>query len=117
MLKSSLCDYSDPYILISGTITIDGAGADYNAKRIDKINKGVIFNNCAPFTGCISEINNIQIDNAKDLDVVMPMYDLIECISNYSETSGSLCQYYRDDPHYNIVETESFKLKINIIGC
>ena len=58
MLRSSLCDYSDPYILVSGTITIPGIGPDYQLIRLDEINKGVIFKNCAPFTDCISEINN-----------------------------------------------------------
>ena len=65
MLRSSLCDYSDAYIFVSGTITITGAGVDDAAKRLDERNKGVIFKNCAPFTDCISEINNTQIDNAK----------------------------------------------------
>ena len=70
--KTSVCDYSNTYILIIGIITIDGAGDDDNAKRLDETNKGVIFKNCASFTDCISKINNIQInnDNAKDLDVV-----------------------------------------------
>ena len=86
MLRSSLCDYSDAYILVSGTITITGAGADDAAKRLDERNKGVIFKNCAPFTDCISEINNTQIDNAKYIDVVMPMYNLIEYSDNYSKT-------------------------------
>ena len=57
LLKSRLCDYSNAYILLSGTITITGAGADDATKRLDEINKGVIFKNCAPFTDCISEIN------------------------------------------------------------
>ena len=78
MLKSSLCDYIDACILVSGTITIDGAGADVAAKRLDERNKGVIFKNCKPFNDCISEISNTQIDNAEDLDVVMPMHNLIE---------------------------------------
>ena len=89
MLKLSLCDYSDSYILVSGTIAIDGAGADDAAKRLDKRNKRVIFKKCTPFTDCISEINNNQIDNAKDLDVVMSMYNLIEYSDNYSKTSES----------------------------
>ena len=67
MLKSSLCDYNDAYILISETITTDGAGDDDNAKRLDKGNKGVIFENCSPFADCINEINNTPIDNAKDI--------------------------------------------------
>ena len=65
MLRSSLCDYSDAYILISGTITITRAGNDDAARRSDERNKGVIFKNCTPFTDCISEISNTQIDNAK----------------------------------------------------
>ena len=74
MLKSSLCDYSDAYILVSGTVTIDGAGDDDNAKWLDERNKRLIFKNCAPLTDYITEINNTQIDNAKYLDVVMLMY-------------------------------------------
>ena len=96
MLKSSLYDYSDAYILVKGTITIEGAGADAEARQADERDKGVIFNNCAPFTNCISEINNTQVGNAKDIDIVMPMYNLIEYSDNYAKTSGSLWQYYRD---------------------
>ena len=77
MLKSSLCDYSDAYILVKGTITIAGAEADVAARQADERDKGVVFKNCAPFTNCISEINNTQVDNAKDIDIVMPMYNLI----------------------------------------
>ena len=84
-IRSSLCDYSDAYILVSRIIAITGAGADDAAKRVDKRNKGVIFKNCAAFTYCISEINNTQIDHAKDIDNVMPMYNLIEYIDNYSK--------------------------------
>ena len=90
MLKSSLCDYSDAYILVKGTITITGTGDDAAATRADEINKGVIFKNCAPFINCKSEINDTEIDNAKDTDIVMPMYDLIKYSDNYSKTSGSL---------------------------
>ena len=86
-------DYSDAYILLSTTIKITGEGADDAAKQLDERNKGVIFENCAQFTGCISEINNTQIDNVKDLDIVMPMYNLIEYIDNYSKTLESLRQY------------------------
>ena len=76
-LRSSLCDYSDAYILVPGIITITGAGVDDAAKRLNKRNKGVIFKNCAPFTDCIGEINNIQIGNGKHIDLIMPMYNLI----------------------------------------
>ena len=65
MLKSSLCDYSDAYILVKGKIKIRGAGADAAARQADERDKGVAFKNCAPFINCISEINNTQVDNAK----------------------------------------------------
>ena len=91
MLRSSLCDYSDTYILVKGNITVNNtaaAGADANNN-----NKKVIFKNCAPFTNCISKINNKQIDNAEYIDIVMPMYNLIEYSDDYLKTSGSLWQY------------------------
>ena len=90
MLKSSVCDSSDAYILVKGTTTINGIGADAAARRADEREKGVAFKNCAPFTNCISEINNTQVDNAKDIDVVMPTYNLIEYSDNYAKTSGIL---------------------------
>ena len=71
------------------------AAADANANNT---NKKVVFENCAPFTNCISEINNTQVDNAKDIDIVMPMYNLIEYSDNYSKTSGRLWQYCEDIP-------------------
>ena len=96
MLKSSFCDYSDAYILDKGTIAVNStAAAGADAKNS---NKKVIFKNCAPFTNCISEINNAQVDNAKDIDIVMPMYNLIEYSDTYSKTSGSLWQYCKDIP-------------------
>ena len=73
-----------------GTITSTGAGDDAAARQADERDKGVVFKNCAPFTNCISEINNTQVDNAKDIDIVMPMYNLIEYSDNYAKTSGSL---------------------------
>ena len=79
---------------MSRSITINGAGDDDNAKQLDQRNKGVMSKNCGPFTDCISEINNTQLDKAKDLDVVMTMYNLIEYSDSYLETSGSLWQYY-----------------------
>ena len=85
MINSDLSDYSDAYILVSETISITRAGDGGNTKRTDKRNKGVIFRNCAPFINCISSINNIQIDNAEYIDVMMPMYNLIEYSDNYSK--------------------------------
>ena len=88
MLRSSLCDYSDAYILVKKNISVNNtaaAAADPNNR-----NKKVIFKNCAPFTNCISKINNTQIDNGEYIDIVMPMYNLVEYSDNYSKTSGSL---------------------------
>ena len=124
MLKSSFCDYSDAYILVKGTISVNTtAAADANANNT---NKKVIFKNCALFTNCISEINNTQIDNAKDIDIVMPMYNLIEYSDNYAKTTGSLWQYCKDilarNNNKEIIEftggnlTDSFNFKVNFIG-
>ena len=99
MLRSSLCDYIDAYILVKGNITVNNTAAAGAAAN--NTNKKVIFKNCAPFTNCISKINNTQIDNAEYIDIVMPMYNLIEYIDNYSKTTGSLCQYCKDIPAVN----------------
>ena len=72
MPRSSLCDYSDAYILVKRNITINNTAAEGAAAN--NTNKKVIFKNCAPFTNCISKINNTQIDNAEYIDIVMPMY-------------------------------------------
>ena len=106
MLKSTLCDYSDVYILVKGTITITGAGTDAAARQADERDKGVAFKNYAPFTNCISEINNTQVDNAKDINIVMLMYKSIEYSDNYAKTTGSLWQYFRDEPNDNIEDSE-----------
>ena len=123
ILKSSLCDYSDAYILVKGTIIVNNTAAQGAANNA---NRKVIFKNCAPFTNCISEINNTQIDNAKDIDSVMPMYNLIQYSDNYAKTTGSLWQYYKDIPaknnnNENIVFdvnnlTDSFNFKVKITG-
>ena len=114
MLKSSLCDYSDAYILVKGKITITGAGDDAAARQADERDKGVAFKNCAPFTNCISEINNTQIDNCKDIDIVMPLDSLLQYGDNYAKTSGSLWQYYRNKTDDNLADSESFKSKLKI---
>ena len=116
MLKSSLCDYSDAYIFVKGKITITGRGADAAAKQADERDKGVAFKNCAPFTNCTSEINNTQVDNAKNIDIVIPMYKLIEYSDNYAKISASLWQHYRDEPNDNLADSESFRSKIKITG-
>ena len=88
MLKCNFCHYSDAYVLVKGTITVNNtATADADANNT---NKKVIIKICAPFTNYISEINITQVDNTKDIDIVMPMYNLIEYSDNYSKTSGRL---------------------------
>ena len=87
-LKSSLCNYSDAYILGKGEITVNNIVAtDADANNT---NKKVIFKNCASFTECISTINNNRVDDAKCIDIIMSMYNLMEYSDNYSKTSGSL---------------------------
>ena len=122
LIKFSLCGYSDAYILVKGTISVDNTAAQVAAAN--NTNKKVIFKNCAPFTNCISEINNTQIDNAKDIDIVMPMYNLIEYSDNYAKTTGSLWQYCKgilarnaNDEIMIFAEgnlTDSFKFKAKI---
>ena len=119
MLRSSLCDYSDEYILVIGTITV---GNTYNAA-----NKKVICSNCAPFTNCIRRIDSMQADDAHDSNLLMLMYNLIECSDNYSRTSGILWQYCRDElalaangvtTSFNAdnATNDSFKIKEKITG-
>ena len=105
MLKSDLCDYADAYIFVKEKITITGHEYDAAARELDERNKGVIFKNCAPCTKCIIRINNKDIDNAQDIDIVMPMYNLIEYSDNYSKTSGSLWQYYKEDTNDNMEQS------------
>ena len=120
MLKSSLCDYSNAYILVKGTTAVNNtAAADADANNT---NKKVIFKNCASFTICISEINNTQLDNAKDIDIVMPIYNLIEYSYNCSKRSGNLWQKCQDIPavdNNNVIVdfiennlTDSFNFKV-----
>ena len=91
MLRSDLCNYSDPYIVVKGRISV--RGNNDATKRKKKLN----FKNNAPFRSCISKIKSTLIDNAEDLHVVIPMYNLLEYRDNYSMTSGSLWIYYRDE--------------------
>ena len=77
-------------MLAKGKITITGEGDNAAARQAGDRDKGVALKNCAPFTNCISEINNTQINNARDIDIVMPMYNLIEYSNNYARTRGSL---------------------------
>ena len=85
-------------------------------RQADERDKVVAFKNCAPCTNCISEINNIQIDNRKDIDIVMLLYNLLEYSDNYGKTSGSLWQYYGDERNDTLADSKSFKSKIKITG-
>ena len=125
MLRSNLCDYSDAYILVKGTITVNGVvnGAENDIARR---NRPLILKNNAPFVSCITRINGELIEDADDLDIVMPMYNLLEYSKNYRKTIGSLYNYYRDElsddnnpnnfPSTNVVNSETFKYKNKIIG-
>ena len=103
------------YLLVE-TITITAEGDDDAGKKADKRNKEITFKSCAPFTECISNANNTQIDHAKDIDVVWSMYNLIEYSNNCSKTSGSLWHYYTDELNDNLTESEPFKSKSEKIG-
>ena len=111
-------------MLVKGNVTVNNTAAEGAA--VYNTDKKVIFKNCAPFTNCISKINNTDIDNAKYIDIVMPMYNLIEYSENYSKTSGSLWQYCKEipavkDEDYIVIfngtnDTDSFNFKSNTIG-
>ena len=127
MLRSNLCDYSDAYILVKGTITVKAPGVNNNANNIrDKRNRPLILKNNAPFVSCITRINGELIEDADDLDIVMPIYNLLEYSKNYRKTIGSLYNYYRDEfsedvddnnfTNINVANSEAFKYKNKIIG-
>ena len=127
MLRSNLCDYSDAYIFVKGTITVTSPEVNNNAKNIrDKRNRPVILKNNAPFFSCITRINGELIEDADDLDIVMLMYNLLEYSKNYRKTIGSLYNYYRDELSHDaddnnfdnikVVNSNTFKYKNKIIG-
>ena len=126
MIRSNLCDYSDAYILVKGTITVKAPGANNGANNIrDKRNRPLILKNNAPFVSCITRINGELIEDADDLDIVIPMYNLLEYSKNYRKTVGSLYNYYRDEltnddndnfAKINLVNSEAFKYKNKITG-
>ena len=116
-LKSCLCNYNDACILVKGITTIAGAGADAAAvKKADERDKGLILKNCASFINGKSETNNTEIDNVRNIDIVVPMYNLIEYSDDCSKTSGNLGKYYRDDPNNTLTNFESCKSKIKTTG-
>ena len=120
MLRSDSCDYADVYILVNGTILVNG----FNPR--DRQNKPLILKNNAPFVSCITRINGELIKDADDLDIVMPMYNLLEYSKNFRKTIGSLYNYYRDElnndadnnnfANNNIVSSNTVNYKNKIIG-
>ena len=140
-LRSDLCDYSEAYIVVEGNITVTrktftandfeapnnteaNANATNNANNTAFGERKLVFKNNAPFINCISKINGLKIDNAEDLDVVIPMYNLLEYCKNYRKTTGSLWNYYRDEPNsdtddneimHSIINSESFDYKANFM--
>ena len=127
MSRSNLCDYSDAYILVKGTITVTAPGANNGANNIrDKRNRPLILKNNAPFVSCITRINGELIEDADDLDIVMSMYNLLEYSKNYRKTIGSLYNYYRDElrddadddnfGNIKVVNSNTFNYKNKITG-
>ena len=111
-LKPNLCDYADAYILVDGTIRAGGANK----------NTRLALKNCAPFTKCNLEINDEHVDAAENLDIVMPMYNLIEYSDNYQDSSATLYQYKSDEPPPDIANnlatniSSFFKYKVDLLG-
>ena len=125
MLRLNLCDYSDAYILVKGTITVNGV-IDGAENEILRRNRPLILKNNAAFVSCMTKINNEFIEDADDLDIVMPMYNLLEYSKNYRKTIGSLYNYYRDELsddnnpnnflNTNVVNSKGFEYKHEITG-
>ena len=141
MLRSDLCGFSDAYIVVKGNITVtkktftadnfeapNNTVANANATNTENDNvfgeKKLVFKNNAPFINCVPKINGVKTNNAEDLDVVMPMYNSLEYSKNYKKTTGSLWNYYRDEPNssvsannitHSILNSESFDYRANFI--
>ena len=125
MLRSNLCDYSDAYILVKGTVTVNGIvnGAE---NEILRRNRPLILKNNALFVSCMTKINNEFIEDADDLDIVMPMYNLLEYSKNYRKTIDSLYNYHKDELSDNnnpnnflntdVVNSNAFEYKNKITG-
>ena len=121
MLRSDLCDFNDAYTDAKGIVTVS-----VDERGRDEMNRQVILKNNASFISCISKINRVLVENAEDLDIVIPMYNLLEYSKNHSKISASLCNYYRDEltdetndnhgPNKNVINSKSFKYKTSITG-
>ena len=110
-----MCDYADAHILVDGTIRAEAANAANAAAT------RLALKNCVPFTKCNLEINDEHVDTAENLDIIMPMYNLIEYSDNYQDSSATLYQYKRDEPPDNNADliannSASFKYKVNLLG-
>ena len=115
VIKSTLCDYSDAYTLVEESITATGSDADTKVE----------FKNCAPFTRSVTQINDEHVETAENLDIIMPMYNLLEYSDNYADSSASLCQLKRDEQNItnagnldNVATDDSlsFEYKSSILG-
>ena len=139
MLRSNLCDFNDAYVVVNITVNKktftandieepNNTVANVTATNTENNNafgkKKLVFKTNAPFINCISKINGVKIDNAEDLDVVMPMYNLLEYRKIYRKTTGSLWNYYRDEPNsstdnnniiHQILNSESFDYKASLM--
>ena len=91
VIKPNLCDYSDAYILVTGDIKVAAVAADTK----------VAFKNCAPFTRFATHVSDEHVETAENLDIIMPMYNLIEYSENYADSSRSLYQFKRDESPMN----------------
>ena len=121
MLRSDLCDLNDAYIVVKGIATVSAGERDR-----DEMNRQVIIKNNAPFISCISKMNGVLVENAEDLYIVIPMYNLLEYNKNYSKTSASLWNNYRDEltdetndnngPKKIVINPKSFKCNTSITG-
>ena len=121
MLRSDLCDFSDASVVVKGIVTVSADGRDR-----DEMNRQVILKNNAPFISCISKINGVLVENAEDLNAVMPMYNSLKYSKNYLNSSASLWNYCRDEltdevndnnrPNKNVINSKYFKYKTSITG-
>ena len=114
VIKPNLCNYSDAYILVTGDIKVAGVAADTN----------VAFKNCVPFTRCVTHINDEHVETAENLDIIMPMYNLLGYSDNYPDSSESLHHFKRDESpmngrnslNFTLDSTTSFKYKASLLG-
>ena len=123
VLKPNLCDYAEAYILVDGKIRAIPGAAVGNPPAVPALNlTRLALKNCAPFTKCNLQINDEHVDTAENLDIVMPMYNLIEYSDNYQDSSATLYQYKRDEPpddinnNLTVNNSSYFKYKVNLLG-